>query len=454
MKKWIKRTVLVVIILGVAVTAIVWYRHSGNGQTVAFKTAKITRGNLLVTIDASGTLEPEEVVDVGAQVGGQILEFGTDINGKTVDYSSEVEQGALLAKIDDALSKADVSEAEASVLSAKATLQKAKANLEQLKAQMAQAQRDWERAQKLGASEALAQTTYDNYKYSYEMAKANVDVGEAVILEAQAALAQAETSLWRANRNLGYCTISSPVSGTIIARRVNIGQTVTASLDTPSLFLIAKDLKRMQIWAAVNEADIAKIYSGQPVAFTVDALPDETFKGEVIKIRLNASMTQNVVTYTVEILADNSSGKLLPYMTANVEFEVAKRDNVLLVPTAALRWTPSVEQVDPEYRSGLPEPKEKPASAPETATETSLEQQGEEQQMAFVYAVHGEYVRPIPVKVGISNGVYTEVESPALSEGLEIVIGTQTVSGASGETSNPFTPKMPSPPKGGSGPPR
>ena len=147
-----------------------------------------------------------------------------------------------------------------------------------------------------------------------------------------------------------YCTIKSPVKGVIIDRRVNIGQTVVASLNAPSLFLIAKDLKRMQVWVAVNEADIGKIQPGLPVSFTVDAFPGETFRGEVGKVRLNASMTQNVITYTVEVITDNSNGRLLPYLTANVQFELSRLSGVLLAPNAALRWTPPAEQVAPEFR--------------------------------------------------------------------------------------------------------
>jgi len=220
-----KRFVVVVIgVLGVGLAvAGGWYflRHE-SGQAVVFKTDEVTQGRLKVTIDASGTLEPEEVVDVGARVSGQIVAFGTDANGKTVDYASPVEEGALLARIDEALPQADVSQAEAEVQSAEAGVQYAKANLEQMKAKLQQAERDWARAQKLGPSEALSQASFDAYQSAYETAKANVAVGEASILQAEASLAQTKTNLWRANRNLGYCTITSPVKGVIITRRVNI----------------------------------------------------------------------------------------------------------------------------------------------------------------------------------------------------------------------------------------
>src|SRR5262249_13652481 len=165
-------------------------------------------------------------------------------------------------------------------------------------------------------------------------------------------------------QNLDYCTITSPVEGVIIDRRVTLGQTVQSSFNAPSLFLIAKDLKRMKVWASVNEADIGQVYVGQPVRFTVDARAVMDFEGLVRLSRLNASMTQNVVTYTVEVLTDNSNGKLLPYMTANLHFEVAHRKNVLLVPNAALRYKPQAQQIAPDVREAR-ERQRKESIAPE-----------------------------------------------------------------------------------------
>jgi len=310
-----------------------------------------------VSIGATGTVEPEEVIDVGAQVAGRIMSFGKDANGNTVDYTSLVKANMVLAQIDDTVYAAQVAEATAQQQQAQAAVLTAQATLRQNQAKLYQAQRDWDRVQKLGpASEALAQTTYDSYQSAFEVAQATVGVSEADIAAAQAALAQAEAALKRAQQNLDYCTIRSPVDGVIIDRRVNIGQTVVASLNAPSLFLLAKDLTKMQVWVAVNEADIGKIHAGQPVSFTVDAFPGETFKGQVAKVRLNASMTQNVVTYTVEITTDNSSGRLLPYLTANVQFELNRLNNVLLVPNSALRWTPTADQIDPAAREAAAAP--------------------------------------------------------------------------------------------------
>ena len=442
-KRMLKRLLVAVVVLGIVALAITWYLQRGNAQTASYRTEQVTRGNLLVSIRATGTVEPEEVVDVGAQVAGQILSFGKDANGKTVDYGSPVQAETVLAKIDDSLYSADEAQAQAQVQSATASLQRAEADLEQLKAKLQQADRDWRRAQKLGPSEALAQSSYDAYQSAYETAAANVAVGRATILQARASLAQAEAVLRRAQRNLGYCTIKSPVKGVIVDRRVNIGQTVVASLNAPSLFLIAKDLTRMQVWVAVNEADIGKIRPGLPVAFTVDAFPGETFRGEVGKVRLNASMTQNVVTYTVEIVTDNSNGRLLPYLTANVQFELDRRDNVLMVPNAALRWRPSAEQVAPEFREAF----EKLA-----ARKDKLEAAAAGTNRAALWAPEGDYVKPIRVRPGLSDGIYTEVQGEGLTEGMNIVTGVQTQTNNEDVATNPFTPKFP--PRGGAARPK
>ena len=189
----------------------------------------------------------------------------------------------------------------------------------------------------------IAAQEFDEAVANYESAKATLAVD-------QGALAVARADLEEATVNLGYTTIRSPVKGIVLDRRINIGQIVVASLNAPSLFLIAKDLSRLEIWSSVNETDIGSIHEGQTVHFTVSSLPHDTFEGKVSQIRLNASMTQNVVTYTVVIAVDNSSGRLLPYLTARLQFEVETRKGVLLVPNAALRWQPLVQDIVPEAR--------------------------------------------------------------------------------------------------------
>jgi HlyD family secretion protein len=280
-----------------------------------------------------------------------------------------------------------------------------------------------------------------------------VAVGEAAILQARGAIAQTEAAMLRTKRNLGYCVIKSPVKGVIIDRRVNIGQTVVASLNAPSLFLIAKDLTRIQVWIAVNEADIGSIKPGQPVTFTVDAFPNQIFKGEVGKVRLNATMTQNVVTYTVEVVANNPEGKLLPYLTANAKFLVDKHENVLTVPNAALRWTPLPTQIAADAREAAAGGRKgrsgggKPPEAGGDASSPALAR-------GTVWVQDGAYVRPIRLRLGLSDGAVTEVISDKLAEGAEVIIAAQRVerSGGGGavgtavsgtDTINPLVPKMP-----------
>ena len=426
MKRVFKWIFAILIVLGGAGGLAAWYFHQENADLPGYRTVEVTRGNLLATIGATGTVEPEEVIDVGAQVAGQILSFGKDAKGKPVDYGSVVEAGTVLARIDDSLYQADTAQAQAQVQSAKASLQRAKADLEQVKAKLLQADRDWRRARQIGPSEALAQASYDAYEAAYQAAKANVAVGEASILQAQATVDHSEAALRRAQRNLGYCTIKSPVNGVIIDRRVNIGQTVVASLNAPSLFLIAKDLTRLQVWVAVNEADIGKIHPGQPVSFTVDAFPGQTFRGEVGKVRLNASMTQNVVTYTVEILTDNSNGRLLPYLTANVQFEIARATGVLLVPNGALRWKPKPEEIAPAFRQTFED------HAVQKKSGSQVTGRG------VVWVLEEPYVRPIPVRTKMSDGTMTEVEGEGLAEGVKVVTGTLTKADDKDASGNPF----------------
>jgi HlyD family secretion protein len=354
-----------------------------------------------------------------------------------VDYGSQVGVGTVLALIDDSTYAADMQSATAGMDTAKASVVRAEADIKQFKAKLFQADRDWQRARKLGVSEAMAQSTYDSYQSAYETAVANVAVGEAVIEQAKSSVKQAEAVMTKAKRNLAFCVIKSPVDGVVIDRRVNIGQTVVSSLNAPSLFLIAKDLKRMLLWVPVNEADIGSIHAGQAVTFTVDALPGEKFTGQVLKVRLNASMTQNVVTYVVEVTTDNSDGKLLPYLSASAQFEVNHREGVLTVPNAALRWSPQPSQIAPDPGKS----DEKPATGaggrrprPETVGDTNR---------GTLWVAEGKYVRAIPVTTGLTDGAVTEVEGKRLEEGLVVIMGEEKKQAAdAAQTRSPFAPQF------------
>lgn len=430
-----KTMIAILVVIGAVVGGAMFYAsHITAGPPTVFRTVEVKQGDLCSTITATGTVEPEEVVDVGAQVVGRIKSLGADPSDpqkkRTVDFSSTVHEGTVLALIDDALYKAQVDQAAA-------TLQRAKADLLQYQAKHLQAEQEWKRAESLRPKGAIADTDYDLAVANYKAAKANVAVGEAAIQQNAAALDLAKT-------NLNYTVIKSPVEGTIIARRVNIGQTVVASLNAPSLFLIAKDLRRIQVWASVNEADIGRVHLNMPVRFTVDAFPGEVFRGKVSQIRLNAASTQNVVTYTVVVATDNADGRLLPYLTANLQFEIEQRSNVLLVPNGALRWKPRKEQIASARGATDSEDKE-PVRDANSVDKPKAEKPAKEHAEGSHLWIPDDsgQVRPISVVVGPSDGSMTQVSGNQVKAGMKIVIGESGNGDTSGdETTNPFAPKM------------
>ena len=417
-----------------------WWLWHNRHQAPMFHTVAVKRGDLSSVISGTGTVEPEVVVDVGAQVTGIITSFGRDVNDKSVDYGAVVKAGGVVARIDDTLYLAAVDMDKASLEQARASLVNAKANVPQMKAKLVDAEADWRRAQTVGPSQALAATTYDAYKATYETAKSNLAIAVAAVDMAEAAVHLAVETLKKDQETLAYCTVKSPVDGVVVDRRVNLGQTIVSSTAASSLFLIAKDLKRIQVWASVNEADIGKIHEGQMVKFTVDAFGDQVFEGVVNKIRLNATMSQNVVTYTVEVNHDNSDGKLLPYLTTNLQFETGHRQNVLLVPNAALRWSPRPGLIDHGSRPDSHTAAERPASKQEVVAES-----GAPQSHGTVWVPEGAFVRPVHVNVGLTDGMLTEVSGEAITEGMQVVTGETkrqpAGSETQGEDKNPFMPQ-------------
>jgi HlyD family secretion protein len=449
------------VFVGLTGTAAYWWQGDSGAELPQLHTAEVVRGDMQFSIDATGTVQPEEVVDVGAQVAGKIDTLGTDPRDatRTIDYGSPVEVGTVLARIDDSLYRSEVEQATAQVASAQALLEsttaqvaEADANVEraakdllQLQSKQYQSQRDWRRSEDLWKTTrgTISEADLDLVRSTYESADAAVGVGHAAIAQAaaqltfakanvsksRADLAQAEASLRRAETNLGYCTIKSPVKGVIVDRRINVGQTVVSSLNSPSLFLIAKDLRKLEVWASVNEADIGNVRSGQTVKFTVDAYPGHTFHGVVApdQPRLNASMNQNIVTYTVVVDTDNSEGKLLPYLTADVEFEVATHRDALLVPNTALRWRPSPERM---AREGIAPP-----------ADTAEPAEGNTGR-GTVWVLENNRLRSVVVEEILSDGLRTEVAAGDLAAGAQVVIGESFAAAAAADTTNPFSPQM------------
>lgn len=451
---------LLVALVGMGGGGAWWWRSTHATDGTNLRMATVERRDLVVGVSATGTVQAEEFIDVGAQVQGRIQKLGPDsraetdpaFQGASVDYRSEVEKDALLAIIDPAIYQAQRDQAQAS-------LDRAKADVAQLEAKAEQAEAEWVRAQKLEKMtvsnptptvagtvrsvslpiQAISNSDYILAKANYQVAKANVDVGKAVVDQQKGVLELAET-------NLKYTVIQSPVKGTIIDRRVNVGQTVVSSLNAPSLFLIAKDLRRMQVWASVNEADIGQIQVDQPVTFTVDAFPDDHFKGKVKQVRYNATMTQNVVTYTVIVSVDNSDLKLIPYLTADVQFEVVRHDDVLVVPNTALRYQPQADKViessdSPATKSG----RRSRANPNGAGVAAPTPRQG------TIWVTEGTMFRPISVTLGVTDGVNTEVSGEGLDENLEVVVAEITDAPAAEQVNNPFAPRFPGRGGGGGG---
>ena len=454
--------VAVVIVVG-GVVLYVKYRNADPPP--AFRTVPVKKGDLVALVSATGTLEPQETVDVGSQVTGPIAERGKDPKdpSKLIDYDSEVEKGDLLVKVDDTVYQAQKDQADAN-------LAHAKADLGQLQAHLVQCEAEWKRADALRPKKAIADTDYDLDVANYKAAVANLKVGEATVKQNEAALKMAV-------RNLAYCTITSPVKGVIIDRRVNVGQTVVSAMSVSSLFLIAKDLTRMQVWASVNEADIGRIRKGMPVMYTVDAYPNETFNGTVYQIRMNATMNQNVVTYTVVVDTANPDLRLYPYLTANVSFQVERRDNVLKVPNGALRWKPRPQMVAPEYRDmltsagkgkhgadqasnagspgetaekGGPAKAKTPADPKVAAALDYAKRHGGAKEVSGandakspsaagqstkpkshiehgqVWIKDGLLAKPVKVQIGVTDGIDTEISGAGINPGVEVIIGELT----------------------------
>ena len=323
-----KKSIVPSLLLGIAVVAILgggawwWTARKGEAADSAYRTATIERGDIRVAISATGTLSAISTVTVGSQISGQV----TDV---LVDYNSEVKKGEVLARIDPSTDEAQIEQGNAQIANAQASLKQAQATL-------ANAELDYTRKADLGRQKLVAQSDVD-------LARAARDQARAQVNAAQASIRQQTASTQTTRVNLDRTVIRSPVDGVVLTRTIEPGQTVAASLQAPELFTIAEDLSKMKIELAVDEADIGQVKVGQAVSFTVDAFADRQFRGQVQQVRLSATTTSNVVTYPVVVSVDNSDGTLLPGLTVNAEIEVSKRDDILKVSNAALRYKPTGE---------------------------------------------------------------------------------------------------------------
>lgn len=367
----IKRIIIAVVILIILVIGFCSFTKYKN-NTIKYNTEIIGRGDVKAIVSSTGTVNPVTTVSVGTQVSGTI-------NQLLVDYNSAVKKGQLLATIDPSSLEAQVQQASASLLMAKANLEKAKVSANEAKT-------NYERNKTLFARNFISKSELDNSETAYLSALAQIKASEAQVAHSRAALNYAQT-------NLRYTKIISPVNGTVISRNIDVGQTVAASFQTPTLFTIAQDLTKMQINTSVDEADIGKIKTGQPVDFSVDAYPDNTFQGKVSEVRISPIIVQNVVTYDVIVKVENPDLKLKPGMTANVSIEVANKKDALLIPDAALRVRMS-DQNSSNFR-----------------------------QKGFgVWILIKDKPYYVSIETGISDGSFTEVLSGEISTGDKIIV--------------------------------
>ncbi|HKR95254.1 MAG TPA: efflux RND transporter periplasmic adaptor subunit [Candidatus Angelobacter sp.] len=348
--KLTKRNILIIILLVAGVGIFAAFNLRGKGP-IEYYTAKVENGEIKQVVEATGTINAVITVQVGSQVSGTISRL-------YVDFNSRVKKGQVIAQIDPALFDGALSQAKADLENAKANLAVAIANTAKAKAADAQNRADYERNLGLSKQGVISQQALDLAKANAESATAQVSAALATETQARAQVQQKQAAVEVAQTNLDYTTIRAPIDGTVVARSVDVGQTVAASLQAPTLFTIAQDLTKMQVYAKTDESDVGQIRPGQKVTFKVDAYPRETFTGTVSQVRMNSTVVQNVVTYDTIVDFNNPELKLFPGMTAYVSIPVATAANVVKVPNGALRYKPDMpaDEIRALYqKNGIPE---------------------------------------------------------------------------------------------------
>jgi len=379
------KNILIGILIGVAIGVVALFIFRDKKNELKFRTEKVSKGDITATVTATGTVNPVTTVLVGTQVSGTVKNIYADFN-------SSVKKGQLIAQIDPASFEAQVEQTRANLMSARANLNKVEVSL-------LDAKRIMERNRKLFSENFISKNDLDTSETNYETAKAQVNEAKAQVEQAEAALKHAET-------NLRYTRIPSPINGIVISRNVDVGQTVAASFQTPTLFTIAQDLTKMQIDTNVSEADIGKVKVNQDVEFTVDAYPEVTFEGSVRQIRNAPIIVQNVVTYDVVIKVENKELKLKPGMTANVSIVTDIRKDVLKIPNTALRFKPSEKIKPPDKGPG-------------------------------VWITEKGKLKRIRVSTGIGDESYTELVSGEIKEGQELIVESLEKTRGKSRTSGP-----------------
>lgn len=378
----------------------------------------VSRGDVVATVEATGTLQPLDTVQVGTQVSGTIASIGTDFN-------QLVKKGQVLATLDPAIFQTQIDQAKATVIRLQAELERAQVQYEDALLKQ-------KRAEQLGEAQLLAQQDVDTARSTARVAQTGLTGAKAQLTQAQAALSQAQV-------NLSHTVITSPADGIVLNRAVEVGQTVSAGLQAPTLFVIARDLKRLELQARVDESDVGGVEPDAPVTFTVDAYPRREFSGVVRLVQLQPQTVQNVVTYTTIIDVPNDDGRLKPGMTSTVSIQVARAANTLRVPAAALRFTPT-EQVLKEFPSSDMPAASARASAPRA--------DGERRRGGAVWQLVDGRLHRIPVRIGVSDGTQMAITTDALQEGASIVTGIARSDNSAAEAApaasgSPLVPQMP-----------
>lgn len=420
-----KKAYWILIVAAVVIIAVVFWVFYGKKTNAApeWKTVKVEKGDIQLTVRASGTLQAVTTVQVGTQVSGIIKNI-------FVDFNSVVREGQVIAVLDTTYLVQAVDDA--------------KASLKRSEIQVNQAKREYDRTKVLFEQKVMAEADYDLALTAYETA----------VTSASSSMA----ALNRAKINLRYATIVAPISGVVVSRAVDVGQTVAASFSTPTMFTIANDLTKMQVQANIDEADIGKIKVDQPVTFSVDAYDDQQFAGVVRQVRLQPVVTQNVVNYIVIIDVPNPDLRLLPGMTANITVLTQEVKDILKVPAAALRFTPPQEVLD-EIEKNLPDSVKQMRQkwqAGGMAGNSRRERpsgMGSRPNFGIVWIKEGDKISRQRVKAGLSDGSFTEIMGRTIKEGDEVIIGQlngQATKNVQQNQQNPFAPQMQrSPSRGG-----
>jgi HlyD family secretion protein len=446
MKKKIIFGIIVLVIITGVILGLTVFKDGKNGQ-IRYRTEKIAKGDVEAVVTTSGAVNPITMVEVGSQVSGKIAKLN-------VDYNSKVEKGQILAELDLSPFESRVNQSQANYLSALASLEKAKVTLDNL-------QKQYQRAQSLFEKELISYEERDISEANYLGAKTDLQ-------RAEASVEQAKSQLESSKLDLSYAIIRSPIDGIVISRNMNVGQTVQASFTAPKIFEIANDLSKMQVECDVDEADVGRIQEGEKVRFTVDAFPNDSFNGVVQQVRYSPTVTQNVVTYTTIVAVDNPGMKLRPGMTATVNIIVGEAKDVLRVPNAALRFTPTLpaEEIAKIMKEAgermMAQRKAEGGQEPRTQTPGSGSGQqpsqgagtGGAQRMMFPQGsgmpgqASGTRRRPSMVwyldehqklniafiRPGVTDNTYTEILHSDLKEGQEVIIGLQTGQTASAQS--------------------